>query len=75
MKKKIGTTLSLTKKQICLLDNISKGSKFSGGRKLSRTAIIRAFMSVAENLQINVTGAKGEDELTERILSAFKNKK
>lgn len=71
-KKKIGTTASLTKKQICFLYIISKDCKFSGGRKLSRTCIIRALLSVAGSLQIDVAGARTEDELTKCILSAFK---
>jgi hypothetical protein len=74
MKKKIGTTLSLTKKQICFLESVSKDCKFSGGRKLSRTSIFRALLSTAGNLCIDVEGVKSEEELMERVLSAFKKK-
>jgi len=72
MGKECWTTLGLNRKQICFLEGISKKAKFSGGRKLSRTSIIRAFLSVAKKLDINVTGARDEKMLRDRISESFK---
>jgi hypothetical protein len=74
MKKKIGTTASLTKKQICFLEEISKDCKFSGGRKMSRTSILRALLSASADISIDVKDIKCEEELMNRVLSAFKKK-
>jgi len=63
------TTVALNKKQICFLDGISKRSKFSGGRKLSRTAILRAILKMGRNLKVDVSGVKSERKLEERVFS------
>jgi hypothetical protein len=72
MKRKKWTCVSLNKKQICFLDEISKNCKFSGGRKLSRTSIIRAFLRATQKLDIDASGIKNEEELKERILASFR---
>ncbi|MBU0534121.1 MAG: hypothetical protein KJ887_04935 [Candidatus Omnitrophica bacterium] len=74
MTKKEWTTVNLNKRQICFLDEISKKSKFSGGRKLSRTAILRAILKAANKLDIDVSGIKTEKELKERLLESFKRR-
>ena len=66
------TPVGLTKKQICFLDKISKDCKFSGGRKFSRTAILRAFLTAGKDLDIKVNNIKSEKELKKEILVAFK---
>ena len=72
MLRKQWTTVALSKKQICFLDGISKDSKFSGGRKLSRTSILRAILKVARRLSIDVTGVRTEKKLKERVLESFR---
>ena len=72
MIKKEWTTVALNKRQICFLDGISKGSKFSGGRKLSRTSILRALLKTAKKLDIDVNQVRGERDLKERVLESFK---
>jgi len=72
MKNKQWTYVSLDKKQICLLDGISKNSRFSGGRKLCRTAIIRAFLTVAGKLDFDVSNIKSEEDLKERFILSFR---
>ena len=64
--------IGLTKKQIYYLDDISKKCKFSGGRKLSRVAIIRALLLSCKCLDINLDEVKSEHELCEKIYLAFK---
>lgn len=72
MDKKKWTCVSLDKKQICFLDEISKTCKFTGGRKLSRTSIIRAFLRAVKNLDIDVSGVKSEEDLKKRMAVSFK---
>lgn len=72
MNKKCWTTVNLTKKQICFLDEISKNCRFTGGRKLCRTSILRALLSAAKKLDIDVSRVKSQEELKERILAGFK---
>ena len=66
------TSVNLNKKHICFLDNLSKDCKFSGGRKLRRTSILRALLTASQSLKINVAKVKSEKELKERILESFK---
>jgi hypothetical protein len=72
MVRKEWTTVALNKRHICFLDEISKGSKFSGGRKLSRTAIVRAILKTATKLNIDVNQVRSERELKERVLESFR---
>ena len=73
MIKKSWTTVALNKKQICFLDGISKTSKFSGGRKFSRTSILRAILKASRALKIDLSEVRSEKELKERIVASFKS--
>ncbi len=73
MVKKQWRHIGLTKKQVCFLDKLSKDCKFSGGRKFSRTSILRAFLTAVQGLNIDVNNVKTERELKEKILTAFKS--
>ncbi|MDD3473420.1 MAG: hypothetical protein PHS86_11600 [Syntrophaceae bacterium] len=72
MNKKQWTTLGLTKKQTCFLDGVSKQCKFSGGKKFSRTAIIRACLKAVRKIGVDVTEVKTERDLKERFSLSFK---
>lgn len=72
MKRKRWTTVGLNRSQICFLDRISKDSRFSEGRKLCRTAIIRALLRACRTLDVDLSMVKSEEELRQRILSSFK---
>jgi hypothetical protein len=74
-KERFWSTASLNKRQICFLDKISKNAKFTGGKKLSRAAIIRTLVKVAQKLDTDISGIKSEKELKNRLLSAFKEYK
>ena len=67
--------VGLTKKQIEFLDKMSKCCRYSGGRKLSKAAIIRALISVAKELDINVEMVKSEEHLKDRLVGAFCDRK
>ncbi len=66
------TSIGLRKRQICFLEGISKGCRYSGGRKMSRTSIIRAFLKSCRSLDIDVSNVKSERELRKRFLEFFK---
>lgn len=72
MERRKWTSVSLSKSQICFLDGISKACRFTGGRKFTRTSIVRVFVKVGMNLDIDVNGVKTEKELKEKILASFK---
>ena len=72
MVKKHWMHIGLTKKQICFLDKLSKDCRFSGGRKFSRTAILRAFLTATQGLNINVDNVKTERVLKGQFHKAFK---
>ena len=70
--KKNWTSVSLNKKQICFLDRTSKNCRFSSGRKLSRTSILRALLTAAKKLNIDVGSVRSEEDLRRRILKSFR---
>ena len=72
MIKKKWTHVGLSKRQICFLDKLSKACRFSGGKTLSRSVIMRAFLTVLKDLELDVNNVKTEKELKEKILVAFK---
>ena len=72
MIKKKWTNARLSRKQICFLDKLSKACKFSGGKTLSRSVIMRAFLTVVKESKIDVNNVKTEKELKQRVLTTFK---
>jgi len=72
MSKRNWTCVSLNKEQICFLDKISKNCRFSGGRKLPRTSILRALLIAAKRLMIDVSEVRSERELKNRVLESFR---
>jgi len=64
-------SVSLTQEQIDFLDDISKCCRYSGGRKLSKTGIIRALLCALERLDVNAENVKSEKELKNRIIETF----
>lgn len=73
--KRFWTTVALDKKQAHFLDNTSKNARFTGGRKLSKTAIIRTLIRVAKRLDVNANEVKSEEQLEKRFLAAFEKYK
>lgn len=65
------TTVALDKKQAHFLDNISKNARFTGGGKLSKTAIMRTLIRVAKRLDVDANEVKSEGQLKKRFLVAF----
>lgn len=68
--------ISITKEMDAWLQGLSSRMKSSGGYKLPKSYIIRALLDTAmDNLKIDVSGVKTEEELVERILEAIKHHK
>jgi len=66
-------SVALTKRQVEYLDKISNCCRYKGGRKLSKSAIIRALVQAVKDLNIDVCSVKCEKELKKRIVKAFCN--
>ena len=54
------------------LEKLSLRAKATGGKKLSNTMITRATLKALMETDLDVSGVKTEEELTERIKQAFK---
>jgi hypothetical protein len=68
---KNGKFVGLNKKHIGFLDKISSDCKESGGKKFSRTSVLKALLRASKNLKIEVD--KGEKSLELIIVKAFKS--
>jgi len=71
------TRVALTKEQVDFLNNISGRCGRSGGRKLSRTAIIRVLIGVLmlEELDFTVKTIKSKEQFKEKLIEAFRKYK
>lgn len=69
------TTVAIDKKQAHFLDTISKNARFTGGRKLSKTAIMRTLIRVAKRLDVDTNEVKSEEQLKKSFLAAFEKYK
>ncbi len=62
--------ITMPEEMFTYLENMSVKSKVTGGRKLANTAIVRACVKAAMDLEIDVTGVRDEEELKDRIMEA-----
>jgi len=60
----------LDARQVEMLDALSRGAKFSGGAKLSYALILHCLVDVLEQLSVDVSGVRSEEELLSRFLKA-----
>ena len=67
----IRRAVRLSRPQIEFLERLSRECLFSGGRKFSRTALIRCLFGAVKGLKIDASAVKSEKELKQRILKAF----
>jgi len=68
---KYDTCICLTEEQVDFLNDISGRCRCSGGKKLSRTAIVRALLTAIRELDINAKTIKDEKQLESKIIGAF----
>lgn len=66
------TSAALSKDNLCFMETISKKAKFTGGKKLSRSSIIRTLVEVSKKLNIDVSKVKTEKELENRFTEALR---
>ena len=65
-------SIGLPKEQVCYLDSLALQAQKTGGKSLSRTAIMRVVLRVASRLNVDVCKVRGEKELSCRISRACK---
>jgi len=66
------TSVALSKENLCFMETISKKAKFTGGKKFSRSSIIRTVVEVSRKLNIDVSNVKTEKELENRFIEALR---
>jgi len=64
--------VTITPEMEAWFQNISNTMKSTGGYKMPRSYIARAFLNAMMTLKIDVSGVKAEEELKKRILEAIK---
>jgi len=64
--------LTISKEMDSWLSKLSSEMKSSGGYKLPRSYILRALISAAMKLKIDVKGIKNEKQLEDRIREAIR---
>jgi hypothetical protein len=72
MKRDVRTrvTTGLTRDQVEFLDRLGTESKFSGGRKLGHSEVVRSMVGALRRLSPDLAGVRTEDEAVARILGA-----
>ncbi|MFP4467242.1 MAG: hypothetical protein ACLFP1_09335 [Candidatus Goldiibacteriota bacterium] len=68
-------SLTLPKELDDYLESLGSEAKSSGGFKLPKTSIVRAFIRAIMDLEIDLTGVKEEEQLQSRITAAMKKLK
>lgn len=71
-KNSLVANIGLNRKQISFIDKIAREIRFSGGRKPSRSSIVRTFTKIAMLLRPDVSGIRSEKESEKRFFQAFK---
>ena len=76
MKKNSEITMRVgfTKGQVCYLDKLITKIRYSSGKKLTRSQIVRALFNNVKKLNLNVDGITSEKGLSERLLIACQSK-
>ena len=68
--KKIRITPRMRRDQVEFLDHVSRDCKFSGGRALGHTEVVRSMVAAMREIDPDLSGVRTEDELVARILGA-----
>jgi len=67
--------LTLPKELDLFLQKVGAEARATGGFKLPKTLIIRSLIKAMQELDVDVSGIKDEDELKARVLTALKKRK
>ena len=54
------------------LENLSSTAKFSGGKKISKTRLIKAMVKSFSTTKLDVRGVKTEEELFKRVIAQLR---
>lgn len=66
--------VGLTREQVCFLDKLITKIRFSTGKKLTRSQVLKALFDNVKGLPVDVRGLKSEKDLTDQFLAAFQSK-
>jgi len=67
--------VNLTREELEFIDNIGRDSLFTTGKRLTNNKIIRAFISVMQEIKVKGDGLYNDEELKNRILVKLRIKK
>ncbi len=68
--RKCNVKFTITPKQKDILDSICKSAKKDGGRKISRSEVICGAVRLMQELDVDFTGIRSEEELLSRLRDA-----
>ena len=68
----IKLSVFLHREENTYLENLASTAKFSGGKKLSKTRLIKAMVRAFRTSKLDVRGVKTDDELFERIITQLR---
>ena len=68
---RVRSCVGLSRKQFDFLEKISRCCRYSGGKKLSKAAVIRCLLNVMKEVDIDIQNVRSEEQLKERIIKAF----
>ncbi len=63
----IKLSVFLNREEDAYLENLSSTAKFSGGKKISKTRLIKAMVQAFRRTDLDVRGVKTDDELLVRV--------
>lgn len=68
----IKLSVFLGREEDAYLENLASTSKFSGGKKLSKTKLIEAMVRAFRISKLDVRGVKTDEELFERLIAQLR---
>ena len=68
----IKLSVFLNREEDAYLENLSSTAKFSGGKKISKTRLIKAMVQAFSRADLDVRGAKTDEELLLRVTAQLR---
>jgi len=68
----IKLSVFLNRDEDAYLENLSSTAKFSGGKKISKTRLIKAMVQSFSTTKLDVRGVKTDEELFKRVIAQLR---
>ncbi|MFC1911549.1 hypothetical protein ACFLXG_00075 [Chloroflexota bacterium] len=68
----IKLSVFLNREEDAYLESLASTAKFSGGKKLSKTKLIKAMVKALRKTRLDVRGVKTEEELLKRVIAQLR---